>query len=292
MMISVATVINKRLEETYLPILLDSIIKGMPSVSEIVLAKYDAEPGFVHEEVVEGKKIVRFYSGQPKGNLPTEICVSHALNLHAAIDRASNDLVMICDGDVFFYPGVAELYKGLMDQYAINYIGCSHPAAVTEAFTFFPNVLNVMFRKSEMPDQEFLKDHLWMSKTMGITWTESDHYFGIERPLPGKYLLPSNVSNQSELFPNPTGHYETGCNVILWAKEKNWKWLSFQTPDVYNYSTQYQRSNFKLTGKIPRQKILYHATSGSIERSEADEKFEQYKKNYALARAAIEEDEA
>lgn len=276
-MISLATVVNKQLEETYLPILLESVINGLPTVSEILLSKYDCEPGFYQESVRNGVKIITFCSDAVSlGSVcPTAICVSHALNLHAAISRASNDLVMICDGDVFFYPGVSEFYKELMDQYGINIVGVSHPAAITQSMGFMPNVLNLMFRKSEMPNDSFLQEHMYLHS---IPFTPAQ-----DHAIPGKYLVPGNIVGKPEMYPNPTGHYETGCNLALWVKEKNLKWLAFQTPDVYNYSTQFYRSNFKFAGKLPRRKLIHHATGGSIQNHIAETKFAEFKEFYQLA---------
>lgn len=275
-MISLATVVNKQLEATYLPILLESVVNGLPSVSEILLSKYDCDPGYYKEDTMNGVKVVTFCSDAIKlGSVcPTAICVSHALNLHAGIERASNDLVMVCDGDVFFYPGVTELYKKLMDEHGLNLVGVSHPAAITQSMGFMPNVLNMMFRRSEMPGNEFLKEYMHLHC---IPFSPKE-----DAPIPGKYLVPGNIVGDPERYPTPTGHYETGCNLALWVKEKNLKWLSFQTPDVYNYSTQFYRSNFGFKGKIPRQKLIHHATGGSIQNHIAEAKFAEFKEFYDL----------
>ena len=191
-MISIATVTNAHLEEFFVPTFLDSIINGLPSVSEVILAKYDCEPGYLKEEIRNSKRIVTFHSGEQAGDCPSSFCISHALNLHSAINRTTNDLVIICDGDIFFHPSVSELYKELFEKYNLNYIGCSHPAAATQAFTFFPNVLCAMFRKSDMPSEDFLKEHMVMSRAMGVNWVpDKNKFYGTERSLPGKYLLPS-----------------------------------------------------------------------------------------------------
>ena len=268
-MISIVIAINDLLEKTYLPMLLESITR-LPKVSEVILAKYDCDP-FHKEEVKDGRRIITFCTGVNLGKSPAEICASHALNIHAAIDLTTNDLVMTSDGDIFFYPNTDVFYKNLMDKYSINIIGCSHPAATTQAFTYFPTIINALFRKTELPGENFLIEHLYMSKVLGKG--------GLEGPIPGKYLVPTEICGKPELFPNPSGHYETGCNLFLWAKEKNWKWLSFQTPDIYNYTTQYFRTNFGLKDKLPRRGLIYHAVGGSSPKP-STEKFDSFKEAY------------
>ena len=93
--------------------------------------------------------------------------------------------------------------------------------------------------------------------------------------MPGKYLIPGPLC--PEEFPNPEGAFDVGCNLFLWAKAQNWRWLSFyrdggvfpKTNDEYgfkeliypmNYTTAEYRTNFGLEKDLGKQELLYHRT--------------------------------
>jgi hypothetical protein len=128
-------------------------------------------------------------------------------------------------------------------------------------------VLNCLLRKSEMPDNSFLEKELTLHNS---TPELKDSVENIS--LKGKFLVPTLMPGTEKYFPNPEGHYETGCQLVIWAKEHNWKWLSFQTSDCYNYTSQYYRSNFAIKDKIERRKLLYHVMHGAS----MSERFEIY----------------
>lgn len=242
----------------FLEILFQSVLERTELIDEVVLPCGDKEEGYLEEWQVGRVKFVKFGSKQHVFNVgsPATICLDHAFNLHAGIDRAKNDFVLMSDPDIFFYGATDKFYMDLLEKYSLNYIGVSHPAAITQSFTYFPNILNCMGRKSEFPDKEFLKDKLYLD------YVFPDECRGQHVSLAGKFLAPSPLPDLASEFPNPTGHYETGCNMVLWAKKQNWRWLSFQTGDCFNYTSQYYRGSVKVE-RLQRVKLIYHATNGS-----------------------------
>lgn len=280
-MISIITVIIESLNK-YLPYLEKSIRKHLTLVDEIIIPRVDIEPGYYRAWALGKINCIEFgakTSPIMDHHSPALHCLHHALGLHSGIDRAKNDLVMLCDPDIFFQSDVDKFYVELMEKYNLNCIGLSHPASLTQAFTFFPNVLNCLMKKSEMPDESFLNDKL---NLYNATPTDS-HQWALDKidniPLKGKFLIPSKMPETGHYFPNPEGYYETGCQLVIWAKEKNWKWLSFQTPDCSNYSSQYFRSNFKINDKMPRRKLLYHVMHGAVMKERFDIYEQQYKES-------------
>ena len=259
----------------FFDILFQSIIEHTKLIDEVLLPCGDHENGFLEEWSVRGIKFIKFGAKQQVFNVasPATICLDHAFNLHAGIDRAKNDYVLLSDPDVFFYGATDKFYMDLIHKYNLNYIGVSHPAAITQAFTYFPNVLNCMGKKSEFPDKEFLKEKLYLDYVFPTECA------GQHVPIPGKFLATCPLPNTSHEFPNPTGHFETGCNMVLWAKEKKWNWLSFQTADCFNYTSQYYRGTVK-PDRLPRTKLIYHATNGSTKR----ENFIKFKETYELSK--------
>jgi hypothetical protein len=80
----------------------------------------------------------------------------------------------------------------------------------------------------------------------------------------GKYLLPGAIPAHYDKFLNPNKEecvFDSGCNLCLWALQKNWKWLAFQTLDCHIYTTKYNRGSVVL--KLPKTKLIYHAVGGT-----------------------------
>lgn len=163
----------------------------------------------------------------------------HPLAMKAAIERASNDLVLLCDPDIFFYAPVDKIYLGLMEKYDLNYIGAAPHLAIEYSSKFFPNILCMLTRKSCLPDEDFLPQ------------------------FKGEYLRGDRDDSLAPNFPYPNGLFDTGVYLYLWAEQNKQKWLSFYPSDIHLYTTKMYRTNFKLKDRIPQNKLFYHATGGS-----------------------------
>ncbi len=259
-MISLISVVVDSVLERYFDTFKKAIIQDTRIINEVILPKVDSTLSFDKEWIDRGIKFRMFSARQRlfKVKSPNLICMDHAFGLHAGINEAANDYVMLSDPDVFFYTNIDEFYYQMMQQYNLNLIGLSHFSAVTEAFGFFPNVFNMMLRKSECPPKTWLEDKFTLRK---MSYQEE---LKDEVPIPGMFLVPGEMDGYQHEFPNPKGHYETGSNLLIWAKQANWRWMSFQTTDCHNYSTQFYRTNFGLRKNLGRQKLVYHATNGSV----------------------------
>jgi hypothetical protein len=274
-MITLCVVSLDRLKR-YLDILYNSIYEHTSLINEIVIVKVDEKPDFKQEWQTNGInfKLIGYqkniflpiqsnlYDKLLENENPAMVCLEHALALHQAIDHATNDLVMLCDPDVFFLSEVDKIYLDLFEKHNLNIIGISHHSAVCRAESFFPTVINSMFRKSSLPGEDYLREFLTSKNSLAINATEADKAQQQDVPLPGKILIPSNVTGLVDVWPNPNGYHETGCNLLLWAKEQNWNWLSFQTMDCRLYTTGYCRGNIK-TPKLKKQNLMYHAMNST-----------------------------
>jgi hypothetical protein len=178
---------------------------------------------------------------------------------------------MLSDPDVFFYTSVDKYYYEMMTKHNLNLIGLSHFASVTEAYGFFPNVFNMMFKKQECPGPNWLIESLTL-RNVSINAELND-----DTKVPGKYLCPGKLPGMEHYFPNPDGHYETGSVFLIWTKQQNWRWVSFQTIDVYNYTTAFYRSSFGLREKLGKEKLVYHATNGSTKAKSHNQFLENFK---------------
>ena len=277
-MISLVTVFIDTLDK-YLPYLEESIIKKTKLINEVLIPRVDTNIAFYKEWTKRG---ITFKTFGARNSLimdfhsPALHCLHHALGLHLGIDAAKNNYIMMCDPDIFFLSDLDVFYIDLINRFKLNYIGLSHPAALTQSFTFFPNVLNCLVKKSDLPDDNFLKNDLTLYTATPEDLHQWKEYDIANRYLRGKFLVPSRIPGTEEYFPNPKGYYETGCQLVIWAKQKNWRWLSFQTPDCLNYTSQYARANFKITERIEKRKLLYHVMHGAAMK----ERFDIYVESY------------
>lgn len=252
-MITLCSVVPLDYEE-YAKTMLKSVVASTKNVTHVLLARTttDGNTDVIEEWEERSIKFKKFYA-------PINISEhGHALGLHACIDRVETEFIMFCDPDVFLCDGVDELYLNLMEKYNLHHVGCSHHSAVANASSYFPYVMNSVLRKKDLPDENFLKGHLkFRNGCIMVEQLNADDNFELAD---GKYLLASPVPGHWHKLPNikPNVFFDATVNLCLYGIENNWRWLSFQTPDAHNYTTKYFRGNFKITDKLPLQKIIYH----------------------------------
>lgn len=287
-MISLCTVTLDCLEKYFEKIFIESILNKTKMITEVLLAKVDADDSFYKEWQIGNIKFIKFGCRNYQ-----KFGVQHALGLHSCIDKAKNDYIFMCDPDLFFYNAVDEIYFNLMKENNLHIVGCSHHHSVGHANTYFPNQINLLTRKSYLPDQKFLENKL---KIRG--YKLSENILEEESSFPGKYLIPGVIPEYVHLFPNKEGLFETGCNLWIYSKQENWRWLAFQTPDCNRYSTLYHKSNIKIT-RPKIEKLIYHcshSTTIALELEQIElhgskpsgmmvvERYNKYNKEYELSK--------
>ncbi len=240
-------------------------------VDEVLIAHINSN---CEKEWTEGK--IRFHQFPHEAKRH----ISHTTGLHACIDRAKNDYLLFTDPDVFYYTKIDSLYMKLLQDLNLQIVGISHHNSVNQAFSFFPIVVNMMVKKSDLPGKDWMRgllrdrDYLHISTMRGV---EEDW-----KPMDGHFLVPAPIPGYFDKFPNhkDMSIYDVGCNLYLWHKEKNWKWLSFQTTDCHTYTTGFCRGNVKVP-KLPKQKLLYHVVGASNQRQEDIDRFnEEFRRSY------------
>lgn len=265
-MVSICTVMLDVLDE-YFDIFAESICDKLPLVKEIIVAKIDADRSYSKTFYRKDKKFCIF--GCPFFNdikFQFNQGHSHAYGLHECIDCATQEYLLFTDPDLFFYSNVDEVYYKMMKEYNLNVIGVSHHNSVALGQVYFPCLVNLMIKKSDLPDDSFLKGELKlrpyqrMSERVKFKDEELDS-------ADGKWLIPGPLPNHYDKFPNPNKLdcvFDTGVNFFLLAKEKNWKWLAFQTMDCHKYTTKYSRGSIRLKqNKNNYIDIVYHAVGGT-----------------------------
>ena len=258
-MISLCTVTLDGLE-VFVDILLESIANRTTNISEILIAKVDENDINWHEETKLRNDIV-----VKKFAAPVEVITyGHALGLHACIERASQEYVMLCEPDLFFYSDVSGFYLDLFRKHDLNIIGINHHNATGECNTFFPYPMNLMVKRNTLPNEDWMRGHLKYGRGLHkLTVEQSEIEKSALRDAAGKYLVQGPIPEFQDLFPNksPDCWFDIGCNLFLWNEERKGKWISFQTLDTHIYTTKFHRNNFKLKEKFPEQKLVYHQTN-------------------------------
>jgi hypothetical protein len=249
-MISLCTVIIDSVTP-FLKTYKDWVTTKTKLIKEVCFCKVDAAPDFYHEETINNITFKTF--GTELYNCSMNPGNQHALGMHACIDRAAQPYIFLCDPDIFFYTYVDEIYFNLMQEHKLDIIGASHHASTKIAQGFFPWHGNLLVLKDKLPTQDWLKGAL---------------------PIDGKYLL-MNIQERRELFPSKNKNFDTGSHLWLWGHEQKWRWLAFQTLDCHIYTTIHYKNNIKLRINFKKQKLLYHAVSGSIKPSEVFDTFEK-----------------
>jgi len=263
-MISLCSVILSGMEDL-LEIFFETI-NDLKLVKEVVLTKIDSDDNEIKTWKSNGINFKQI-------NINVSAEYGHSLGLHECIDNSQQPYLLFSDPDVFFYTAVDEFFFDLMQKHNLDWIGCSQHASVTQAHLFFPNFLSTLVKKSNMPDESFLKGKL--KYRHGVLKAENLKPDDDGSPADGKYLVPSPIPELYQEFPNPEGQFDLGCNMWLWSKQQNWKWLGFQTTDCHLYTSSYNRGNIKLDEKLPRKKLLYHCVNGTKNTSNEFESFKE-----------------
>jgi hypothetical protein len=259
-MISLGTVTRKGMEPV-LEIFIESILQRTKLIDEVIIVNASSEGS---EEINFEQRNIKFRKVNCNFN-------THAEGLHECIDRATNEYLMLSDPDIFFSSAIDELYISLLEQYALNVVGVSHHAANNQSYLYFPCVMNMLVKKSQLPDADFLRGHcrarpsILRAKPPAIEPAEE-----VLDLVEGKYLVTGPIEKYIDVFPNKdiNCHFDVGCNLYLWAVQQKWRWLAFQTLDCHWYRTTYFRSNVKELKVPPKQKLLYHYTSGATRNPE------------------------
>lgn len=249
-MISLCVVTLEQIER-HIQILLDSVVRNTKHITEVNVVSVNGNKE--HEVHQKGHiTIHRWYIEMPAG-----VCLhaGHGIGLHYGLERSTQEYILFTDPDVFLKPAVDETYLNLTKEHSLDCIGTSHHNSPGQAGGFFPCVFNFLTKREKLPPKNWLKGELKLRDT---------HISNIKTPLSdydidGFWLCPGPLPERWDRMPNTNGWYDTGCNLLLWAQEQNWRWLAFQTPDCHNYSTKYFRNNFGLKGKLAQKPLIYHA---------------------------------
>jgi hypothetical protein len=232
----------------WLKILLKSVKANATLINDIQVTLNDFDG---HDKY--GMVEIRGNNVKIKKDEQNSMMIRHWTSLSYSIENAKNDLVLMSDVDIFLKYKADEVFYNLMQKYNLDIIGVSHYMGYAQACKILPNVIFTLVRRSVLAEQPAYLDAPILRHFLK---TDLDK-------VKFKNLSPFCIESEKSRYPNPDGHFETGSSLALYIKDKKLNWLSFQTPDVHNYSTQYWRSNLKIKDKVEKVQLIYHQT-GSV----------------------------
>lgn len=206
----------------------------------------------------------------------------HGLGLHAALAEATQEYVMFCDPDVFFFSDVAGFYMDLMKRYDLGIVGVSHPIVEQQCYDYFPCVINCLVKRDTLPDASFLQGMLRFRHGLLYNPEYSEEEKKLESAN-GLYLLAGACTSVGHLFPHPDKFFDCGCNLWLWSHQRNDKWVAFAHGAGYICKKGEYKSNFDLKDNFGGQFLFYHMRGyGWVNNGKHAEFREKYQQSLTL----------
>lgn len=295
-----SAVVSKNLDD-YLTILTDSLCRHTSLVKEVIFVQTDLRKDKLIKSWCKNGIDFKLYGMCPLDPpCPRELAwekmiCGHAVGLYQAIQKSNQEYVWMSDPDIFLLSSVDQIYLDLIKKYNLNLIGISHFNVEGQSYRYFPCIINCMCKKSDLPNSGWMGGFKAQSR-MRIDQKGED-VFSVN----DCWMIPGPIKDQFEKFPNPNGIFDSGCNLWLWNKEKEGRWISFFLDTDYlkektfsyhlskfhtdnigfcelvyplNYNLSKYKSNFEINDDLGSMDLLYHRTRGCQENSQS------YKKLY------------
>jgi hypothetical protein len=276
-MITLCSVIYD-LNNRYIKYFLENIKNKTKLITEINLCNLDHDESYSKKYNIGNISVREFGLKNTKtlngevvwDTLNMHICrigasMSHSFAMVQAVEMASNPFVYMSDPDLLFYTNVDSIYYDLLTKYDLTFIGGAHHIGINYSCKFFPNVVNLLVKKENLPPPNTFDINVEDVMVDNPGLLPKHKYLFVNN-----YLCPGRHKSVIDNYPNPEGHTDTGMLLYEWNERINGKWMSFLTSDVHNYTTQFYRTNFKLKEKLPTNKLFYHVTHAAFETSAWD----------------------
>lgn len=199
-------------------------LKGRTNmVSEILVADFNFT-GLAQDKTTDlsGVPVTQF-----RYDYPITQCYCHAVGLHQCIKRAKNDYLILMDHDVIIYkPGFDQFFLEILDNHDLTMLGLQHyKPPMRQAFLHFPTVITAMVRKSQLPQSDWLAGKLKYRHSIIPDKNDPADNYPIQHE--NFFMIQTPIPDMRHIFPNPEGHYDTGCNFWIWVAETGGRWMSF-----------------------------------------------------------------
>ena len=298
-MISFCCAVATKNLDDYLETLTDSLARYTTLVKEVIFVNTDIEEDRVLRSWSKNNIDFKMYGLKqfdpacPRPKLWEKMICGHASGLYQAIQRATQEYVWMSDPDVFLLGHTDQVFVGLMDSYNLRLIGVSHFNWEGQSYGCSPCIINCMMRKEHLPKPN------WLGGFHAQLGMKIEHNSTNVFSVGDCWLIPGPLPDYQNSFPNPSGIFDTGCNLWLHNEQHEGRWMSFYLDPkemaeksmsyhlsgfkkdnigfyelVYplNYNLGRYKTNFGLTDNIGSDDLLYHRTRGCREEAESFKK--------------------
>ena len=260
-MISVCTVVDKP-QDAYYPLFLRSMLErssGLITNVYVALVSDTAFPEPREWSEQCGNVTITYFDFWTTPH-PHWISYKHSLGLHSCLDRVKTKYVMLSDCDLFFIaPDFDEFMLETFQQNDLSILGVEMYKASAwyqfhPCYGKFPSVHNCLLRMDNLPPPE-----MFAGKLRRITWPLIG--FNNERgPIftENYFLVCGCIPEYHNLYISPDGHYDTGCNLYLWNKLTNGKWLTFYPGWKHVPVSSYESNVRAIVPTCKNAHLLYH----------------------------------
>lgn len=264
-MISLCTVVDK-IHWPYFSYFAKSLTSRAESISNVFVCCITEKPtDEVRVERFKGIEFTYFYHFVPK--IAHRISYKHSLGLHACMKRVNTPYIMLSDCDIVFQmQGFDKFMLQTMTDNNLQIVGiemykmscpkmsCPKWRPYMPCYGKYPSIHNCLLKTDNLPDPSIFAGKLKYTRTslIGINarkgaLIEENHY-----------LVCGAIPDYKQYYTHPRGHFDTGCNLIVWSKITNGNWLSFG-PGFGYVSTKHYTANCDV--KIPsskRDSLMFH----------------------------------
>jgi len=271
-MISLCTVVDK-VHHEYYKLFAKSLLAKSRLIQHVYVAFIHSSPIAPSEYTETIKGITFHYFPLYVERWPHWISYKHAIGLHECIKRVTTPYFIMADCDVLFlHPRFDEYCLKVFQDNELNIIGTQmYKTWIYPDFKWcagsFPFIHFCMVKTDTMPDEKMFKGKLQV--------LERDQIVGCTNPanktlVNNYYLTCGCIPEYKQIYPNPEGHYDTGCKLYIWNELRYGRWVSFAPGWLYAEMDMWTSNVQEI--KMPPKKhkyLLYH--QGSTKHKYRDE---------------------
>jgi hypothetical protein len=178
------------------------------------------------------------------------------------MSRVKTPYVMLSDCDIIFQlQGFDKFMLQTMNDNDLQIIGiemykmtCPKWQPYMPCYGKYPSIHNCLLKTDNLPDPSIFSGKLKYVTTslVGINARKGP-------PISeNHYLVCGSIPDYKQYYPHPTGHFDTGCNLIVWSSITNGKWLTFGPGFGYVLTSGYTANCDVKMPPCKRNNLMYH----------------------------------
>jgi hypothetical protein len=260
-MISLCTVVDK-VHHDYYKMFAKSLLVKSCLIQHVYVAMIQDKPTEAAEQTETIQGVTFHHFPLYVERWPHWISYKHAIGLHECIKRVSTPYIMFADCDVLFlYPKFDEYCLKVFQDNNLNILGTQmYKMWIDSNYKWcaghFPFIHFCLMKTDTLPDEKMFKGKLQVLAGEQIVGCSNP----IDRTLVNNYYLTCGcIPEFKQLYPNPDGHYDTGCKLYVWNQMMRGRWVSFAPGWLYAEMANWTANIPKVVMPPPTHShLLYH----------------------------------